>query len=180
MGILSGGTEFVFKVGVVGSKMARVTKPANMAARAWTCPHCQSEQTHELVCQTCERARYASWAIATAEHITEHLTDGLATPLEVLTAMQARPCYQSAQLSLAFIAQQMRLLTKDTTTLARQIAKARASRTMLSVLEHGDTKDQIAVLKGIQVLGDVVEHKGEVVTRHVVELHEGAPPKREG
>jgi hypothetical protein len=73
----------------------------------------------------------------------------------------------------------MRLLTKDTTTLARQIAKARASRTMLEVLETGDSKDTLAVLKGIQVLGDVVEHKGEVTTRFVVETHEGAPPRRE-
>ena len=75
-----------------------------------------------------------------------------------------------------FIAQQMRLLTVDTTVLARQIAKARSSRVMLEVLETGDTKDKIQVLRGIQVLGDVVEHKGEVVTRHVVELHEGPPP----
>jgi hypothetical protein len=74
----------------------------------------------------------------------------------------------------------MRLLTKDTTALARQIAKARSSRTMLEVLERGDTKDKIAVLKGIQVLGEVVEHKGELITKHVVELHEGPPPRRDG
>jgi hypothetical protein len=114
-----------------------------------------------------------------AEHIQAHIADGLATPLEVLTAMEARGCYQRAGLTLAFIAQQMRLLTKDTTTLARQIAKARAARTMLEVLEHGDSKDKIQVMRGIQVLGDVVEHKGEVTTRFVVETHEGPPPRQE-
>jgi hypothetical protein len=145
----------------------------------WTCPHCQIEQTHETFCPSCDTARYPSQAIQIAAHVTEHLADGLSTPLEVLTAMTARPCYERRELTLAFIAQQMRLLTKDTTSLARQIAKARASRTMLEVLEHGDTKDKIQVMRGIQVLGDVVEHKGEVTTRFVVETHEGAPPRRE-
>lgn len=146
---------------------------------AWTCEHCKSEQAHEVVCQSCHRSRYASWAVANAEHVLEHLEDGLSDPLAVLQAMQARPCYANASLTLAFIAQQMRLLTKDTTHLARQLGKARASRTMLEVLEHGDTKDKIQVMRGLQVLGDVVEVKGETVTRHVVELHEGPPPKRE-
>lgn len=146
---------------------------------AWTCPFCRLEQTAETHCQACHAARYATWAIQVAEHVTEHLSDGLSEPLDILTAMQARPCYVHVTFSLAFIAQQMRLLTKDTTTLARQIAKARSSRTMLEVLETGDAKDKIAVLKGIQVLGEVVEHKGEVTTRFVVETHEGAPPRRE-
>jgi hypothetical protein len=142
------------------------------AAKAWTCQYCQDpEQTHDRVCQVCEQPRFASWAIQVAEHVLEHLADGLAEPLDVLKAMQARTCYAKGGLSLSFIAQQMRLLTKDTSTLARQIAKARSSRTMLEVLETGDTKDKIAVLKGIQVLGDVVEHKGEVATvvRHIYE-----------
>ena len=145
--------------------------------KPWECPHCRSQQTHELVCQACQQARYASWAIASAQHVTEHLADGLTEPIDVLAAMQARPCYQQHALTLTFIAQQMRLLTKDTTALARQIAKARASRVMLDVLETGDTKDKLAVLKGIQVLGDVIEHKVDAVTRHVVELHEGPAPK---
>lgn len=148
-------------------------------ALTWTCPWCSAEQTHEAYCEACHRPRYATWAIQCAEHVTEHLADGLSEPLAVLQAMQARPCYQRFEFTLAFIAQQMRLLTKDTTTLARQIAKARASRTMLEVLETGDSKDKLAVLKGIQVLGDVVEHKGEVTTRFVVETHEGAPPRQE-
>ncbi len=99
--------------------------------------------------------------------------------MAVLQAMQARPCYAMTSLTLSFIAQQIRLLTVDTTQMARQLGKARASRTMLEVLEHGDTKDKIQVMRGLQVLGDVVEVKGETVTRHVVELHEGPPPKRE-
>lgn len=112
-----------------------------------------------------------------AEHIAEHILEGMTDPVAVLAAMEARGVYKTA-LTPTFIAQQMRLLTKDTTTLARQIAKARASRVMLDVLETGDAKDKIAVLRGIQVLGDVVEHKGEVTTRFVVETHEGAPPKQ--
>lgn len=146
---------------------------------SWTCPHCQQPQTHDVLCLTCERPRFSSWAIQVAEHVAEHLADGLNEPIDVLTAMQARLCYRTVPLELTFIAQQMRLLTKDTTALARQIAKARAARTMLEVLEHGDMKDKTAVLKGIQVLGDVVEHKVDQVTRHVVELHEGPAPKHE-
>jgi len=155
-----------------------MSKPA--AARTWHCPSCLTDQTHEAYCQTegCHAPRYASWAIQFAEHICEHLADGESEPLAVLKLMQARPCYAKAQLQLNFIAQQMRLLTKDTTALARQIAKARSSRVMLQVLETGDTKDKIAVLKGIQVLGDVVEHKGDIVTRHIVELHDGPPPEK--
>lgn len=144
----------------------------------WICPHCQREQLHDWLCQSCDRPRFASWAIQVAEHVLEHLAAGLSEPLDVLKAMQARTCYQKNPLQLSFIAQQMRLLTKDTTALARQLAKARAARTMLEVMETGDNKDKLAVLKGIQVLGDVVEHKGEVTTRFVVETHEGAPPKQ--
>ena len=121
--------------------------------------------------------RYASYAVQVAEHVTEHLADGLSEPIDVLTAMSARPCYEGRELSLAFIAQQMRLLTKDTTMIARALAKARASRTMLEVLETGDSKDKRAVLKGIQVLGDVVTHEGNVATtvRHVYETGPAAP-----
>lgn len=145
---------------------------------AWTCDACRLEHADESVfCPACERPRYASWAIQVAEHVTECLADGLTEPLEVLKALQARDCYQTVPLTLAFVVRQMRHLTKDTTQLARQIAKARASRVMLDVLETGDTKDKLAVLKGIQVLGDVVEHKGEVTTRFVVETHDGSPPK---
>ena len=148
--------------------------------KPWTCPHCQdAAQTHDTHCLTCERPRFAAWAIQIAEHVLEHITDGLADPLDVLKALKQRPCYLKADLSLAFIAQQMRLLTKDTTTLARAIAKARAARTMLEVLETGDAKDKIQVMRGIQVLGDVVEHKVDQVTRFVVETHDGAPPKGE-
>ena len=42
-----------------------------------------------------------------------------------------------AGMTSSFIAQQMRLVTTDTTALARAIFKARASRTALEVLETG-------------------------------------------
>ncbi len=154
-----------------------------MADHAWTCADCRTKhETDGLCCSACYAPRYASWAIMVASHVVEHLGDGLVEPLAVLEAMQARPCYARVDLSLAFIAQQMRLLTKDTTALARAIVKARSSRTMLEVLETGDTKDKIAVLAkwGPETNAEHVEHKGETVTRHVVELHEGPPPKREG
>lgn len=145
----------------------------------WVCAHCAEPQTNDRYCEACESPRFASWAIQIAEHVLEHISDGLADPLDVLKALKARPCYLKADLSLAFIAQQMRLLTKDTTTLARQIAKARAARTMLEVLEHGDMKDKTAILKGIQVLGDVVEHKGSVQTT-VTHVYEQVPAPTEG
>ena len=152
----------------------------NKGNDAWTCPQCQTAHAADaLCCSACYFMRYATWAIMVASHVLEHLADGLNEPFEVLVAMQARPCYAKQQLELAFIAQQMRLLTKDTTALARQLAKSRAARTMLEVLETGDTKDKIQVMRGIQVLGDVVEHKGEVTTRFVVETHEGPPPRQE-
>lgn len=144
----------------------------------WTCAHCLAVlgDTDALICSECEAPRYASWAIQLAEHVLEHLADGLSEPLEVLRAMQARRCYKRfTGLTLALMAQQMRLLTRDTTAIARSLAKARASRMMLEVCETGDLKDKIAVLKGIQVLGDVVTHQGEVTQRVVYELHDTAP-----
>ena len=144
-----------------------------------TCPSCFGPLRQDLLwCPACQKPKYASWAIQLAEHVLEHLADGETEPLGVLRAMMDRPCYQrhAYQLTLSLIAQQMRLLTRDTTQLARQLAKARAARTMLEVLETGDTKDKIAVMKGIQVLGDVVEHTGEVTTRFVIETHDTPPP----
>lgn len=151
-----------------------------MTKPTWDCPACGAQQTHEAWCELCYQARYPTRAIQLAEHVVEHLADGIVEPLEMLKAMQARPCYARVTFELGHIAQQMRLLTKDTTALARSLAKARAARTMLDVLETGDSKDKLAVLKGIQVLGEVVEVKGETVTRHVVELHEGPPPRQRG
>ncbi len=117
-----------------------------------------------------------------AEHVAEHIEAGMLDALEVLAAMQARPCYALVTFTPTFIAQQMRLLTKDTTTIARAIAKARSSRMMLEVIETGDAKDKIQVLRGIQVLGDVVEHKGDVTTtvKHVYEDTAPKLPAREG
>lgn len=147
--------------------------------KQWTCPHCADEtQTDQRYCQACQRPRYASWAIQVAEHVTEHLEDGLSTPLEVLAAMEARGCYKSAGLTLAFISQQMRILTKDTTTIARQLVKARAARTMLEVLETGDTKDKISVLAkwGPDTNAEHVDHAGTVATT-VTHVYEEAPAK---
>lgn len=145
----------------------------------WTCEHCRAEQTHEIYCEACDAPRYASWEIAFAERILEHVADGVGEPLEVLKLMQARPCYAKTHLTLQKVTSTMRMLSKDTRQLARQIADAHAARMMLDVVHNGDAKDKIAVLKGRQVLGDVVEHKGDIITRHVVELHEGPPPKRD-
>lgn len=143
------------------------------------CRCCEAELPVGVAsCQRCGTTRNTTWAVMVAEHVSEHMADGLSDPLHVLAAMEARGVYRTT-MTPAFIAQQMRLVTTDTTALARAIFKARASRTALEVLETGDAKDKIQVLRGIQVLGDVVEVKGETVTRHVVELHEGPPPKRE-
>jgi hypothetical protein len=151
-----------------------------MSGQPWTCGACRTEQTHDAWCDSCGEMRYPSFSIQFSHHITEHLADGLSDPLAVLEAMSARPCYErfvkQQNMTLALVTRHMRLLTKDTTSLARQIAKARSSKTMLEVLETGDAKDKIAVLKGIQVLGDVVEHKGEVATV-VKHVYENLPPK---
>ena len=147
--------------------------------KPWTCPACQNQQERapETICPLCLTPLYATWAIMVAHHVLEHIQDGLATPLEILEAMSARPCYKNTRLELQFIAQQIRLLTKSTKSLARELFEARAAVMALNVVNNGDTKDHLQALKGIQVLGDVVEHKVDAVTRHVVELHEGPPPK---
>ena len=114
----------------------------------WICDQCRAEQTTDgRWCDACQAPRYPSFAIMVATHITEHLADGLSEPLDVLRAMQARPCYARTALELDFITRQLRLLTKDTTALARQIVQARSARTMLEVLSDGEPKDKIAVLK---------------------------------
>lgn len=155
---------------------------------AWTCNHCASEQTHDAYCQACDRARYASFEIMLCEHILEHIADARDSGTEldalgVLKLMNARPCYARINggqgFQLSFIASRMRLLARDTRAEARRIFDAHASRMALNIVQTGDVKDQIAVMKGRQVLGDVVEVRGEQVTRHIVELHEGPPPKRE-
>ena len=120
----------------------------NPTMTTWTCEQCQSQQTVDgRWCDTCQAPRYPSFAIMVATHITEHLADGLSEPLEVLKAMQARPAYARTALDLDFVTRQLRLLTKDTTALARQLVQARSARTMLEVLDQGEPKDKIAVLK---------------------------------
>jgi hypothetical protein len=148
---------------------------------AWTCESCNADYDDAVLwCAGCGTSRYSSFAVMVAEHVLEHLADGSTEPLDVLKALQDRPIKAYTSLSLAFVAQQMRLLTKDTTTLARQLAKARAASMMLHAVTNGSVAEQLTVLKGIQVLGDVVEHKGEVTTRFVVETHEGPPSRPAG
>lgn len=144
-------------------------------ADPWLCPHCLSQHADDALqfCPSCEAIRHASWEIMFSAHVLEAMDDGATEPLAVLTALHARVVYARlpTPLTLGRVAQQMRLLTKDTTVFARALAKARASRTMLEVLAEGDAKDKIAVLRGIQVLGDVVTHQGnvETVVRHIYE-----------
>lgn len=146
---------------------------------AWTCPHCQSEQTHEVWCEVCGEARYATRDVQISKHVLEHIADGLATPLEIQEAMNARPCYANIRggFDLQYIVSRIRMLTKDTKSLARQLFEAQAAVMALNVVKNGDAKDHLQALKGIQVLGDVVEHKGEVQTivKHVYE----EAPKRD-
>lgn len=155
---------------------------AVMSDHPWTCDQCGAEQTHEQWCEACHKARFQSWDIMVSEHVLEHIADGLATPLEVQKAMNARPCYARIRggFELRYIVQRIRMLTNDTSDLARKLLKAQAHVMALNVIHNGDTKDHVNTLKGIQVLGEVVEHKGETITRHVVELHEGPPPRKDG
>ena len=148
----------------------------------WTCDSCQSEQTAEFLCAACGAVRFPTWALMLQTHIAEAIADGATSAADIHADLFRRPCYRPsrAALTLELVARYMRLLTKDTTAQARDILKARAARMALEASEPGgERKDIIQVLKGIQVLGDVVEHKGEMITKHVVELHEGPPPKRD-
>jgi hypothetical protein len=151
-----------------------------VTGQLWTCPYCRAEQTHDAWCEACSIGRYPTWEIQFAHHVLEHLQDGLTEPLSILEAMQDRPCYRTRQLDLGGIARHIRLLTKDTSQIARDLLKARAANMALRASADGASEATlVALLKGIQVLGDVVEHKGEMITKHIVELHEGPPPKRE-
>lgn len=141
----------------------------------WTCANCSLDAiSHEHVyCPSCYHGRYANWSIQFSTHILEHIADGASEPFAIQQLLVQRPCYARnvGNITLELVARYCRLLTKDTTQFARGLLKARAAQTSLEVLEHGDTKDKIQVLRGIQVLGDVVEHKGEVQTivKHVYE-----------
>ena len=147
--------------------------PAKPTPKPWSCMTCQA--THAdgdlMACPQCHASRDANWDCMISRHVLEHLEDGLITPLEIQQAMIARPIRSYKQLNLQYIVSRLRMLTRDTTKLARDLAKAQASSAMLDVLAYGDTKDKIAVLKGIQVLGEVHEHTGSLHTvtevRHV-------------
>jgi hypothetical protein len=147
---------------------------------AWACDSCNTDYADDalLWCAACSTMRYRSFAVMVAEHVLEHLADGQSEPLDVLKALQDRPIKAYGSLTLAFVAQQMRLLTKDTRTLARQLAQARAASMMLNAVQHGSVAEQLTVLKGIQVLGDVQDVRIDQTTRFVIENHEGPPPPR--
>ena len=149
----------------------------------WTCASCQSEQTDTFTCQDCGRARYGSWDIMVSEHVLEHIADGLSSPLDIQKAMNEREAYRNIRggFQLPFIVQRIRMLTTDTTQLADKIAKAMSAPAMLRVFKEGKPPDLIQALTkwGPRTNAEQVEHKGEVITKHVVELHEGPPPKRD-
>jgi hypothetical protein len=160
-----------------------------MPEPTWTCPTCDLEHRAEMLwCSRCHHARYISTAVMLAEHVLEHIADGLVSPLDILKAMTEREYEREALtggralhrvwpvLTLQQVASHIKLLTRDTTKLAQDLAKAHAARVTLDVLTTGKHTDQIAIMKGWRVLGDEVRHTGEVVERHVVELHSGPPP----
>lgn len=130
-----------------------------------TCAMCRAPYGPDaVICEPCGTPRYASYAVMLAEHVLEHIADGLTEPVEILRAMVARPIRSYAGLTLAQVAQQVRLLTKDTSALARALVKARSARTMIEVLETGDAKDKISVLAkwGPETNAEHVAHSGEI------------------
>ena len=144
----------------------------------WTCATCNAENTHDTDCQSCERPRFDCFEEMICQHILEGISEGITTPLDMFKALRERPFYARWQaMTVQTVARYMRLVTKDTTQIARDLLKARAAQMALRASHDGASEATlVALLKGIQVLGDVVEHKGETITRHVVELHEGPPP----
>ena len=146
----------------------------------WACPRCQSEQTHDTHCQACDQPRFQWFEEQICRHILEHIEDGISEPLEMFTALKDRPCYASWPGSVVQVARYMRLLTKDTRDLAIRLVRAKSAPTMLEVLAKGTPADKINVMKhwGPDTNAERVEHKGELITKHVVELHEGPPPKQ--
>ena len=87
-----------------------------------------------------------TWIIQLADHISEHLADGLVEPLAVLKALHVRGIPSYRNLTLELVARQMRLLLGDTTALARQHVKARSSALMLEAMRDGEPKDKINIL----------------------------------
>lgn len=147
----------------------------------WKCEQCGAEQTHEQWCEACHKARFQSWDIMVSEHVLEHIADGLATPLEVQKAMNARPCYARIRggFELRYIVQRIRMLTNDTTDLARKLMRAQSAKLALEAMAQATPSDKIRILEkwGPVVNTEYTETKVDAVTRHVVELHEGPPPR---
>ena len=134
--------------------------------KPWTCRECQSEQTDAFRCEQCGAARYQTWDIMVSEHVLEHIAEGLSEPLEIQKAMNARPCYANIRggFQLTFIVQRIRMLTRDTRDLALKLIRAKASVLALKAIEHGDTKDAIAMLAkwGPETNAERVEHSGSL------------------
>lgn len=139
-----------------------------MPDRLWTCPHCQSEQTHEVWCEACQRDRFPSWDIMVSEHVLEHLAEGLVAPLDIQKKLNERPCYKrinSGQgFDLAYVTRRVQMLTRDTTKIADQLAKALSAPAMLRVFKEGKPQDLIQAMAkwGPKVNVERVEHSGEV------------------
>ena len=133
--------------------------------RTWTCDSCKREQPDAFICVDCGAVRFPTWSLMLQTHITELLADGIVDPVSLLAQLRARPCYHAsrAALTIELVTRYARLLTKDTTKLARDIVKARSAQTMLEVLEHGEPKDKIQVLAkwGPETNADRLEHTGQ-------------------
>lgn len=143
----------------------------------WTCATCSSENTHDTHCQTCDRARFRWFEEQFCAHILEHIADGVSDPVAMFVALKERPCYANWRGDVPFVARYMRLVTKDTTQIARDLLKARAAQMALRASHEGASEQTlVALLKGIQVLGDVTEHKVDMATT-VKHVYETAPPK---
>lgn len=130
----------------------------------WTCRECQSEQMDERICQDCHTPRFQTWAIMVAHHVLEHLEDGDTDPLRVLELMSARPCYRTTRLTLNFIGQQIRLLTKDTRKAALGVLRGHSAKLALKAVNDADSKDAISILAkwGPETNAERVEHSGSV------------------
>lgn len=138
----------------------------------WTCATCSAENTHDTHCQTCERARFKWFEEQFCAHILEHIADGISDPMTMFLALKARPCYARWGGDMPMVARYMRLVTKDTTQIARDLLKARAAQMALRASDDTAKHETLVqLLKGIQVLGEVQEHKHEIATviKHVYE-----------
>lgn len=163
-----------------------------MNTTTWTCEHCRLEHIDraDVACPKCDRSRYASFEIQVCEHILEHIADGaeagiVVSALDVLKAMNARPCYariNSGQgFQISYIQSRMRAVTRDTTPLARAIFKAKAANAALRIMEHGTPSELINAMAkwGPETNAEHVDHTGAVSTT-VKHVYEDTPRREDG